>query len=178
MIKTTGFFIPLEQVGFTPFMYWIMNRLKTQDTDLDTIFIHKRVEYDGTLCLMEGSSALVRICIVQPKQGGESRFGNRANTFAIFGTGEPTIASRISEDWIAISDRHFLLDTTNPEIPISYSHRLSHNMSLQEKLPLAPYTFVKSGPLYWFAFTDTHNAIGFKNLTLRTLGFTDTIEHL
>jgi len=176
MLATASYTLPDEPIGMWPNMFWIMNRLEVARKDMDNIFIHKRVEYTGVLRLISDASALVRICIVQPRQGGELQFANRANTLAIFGTENPTVATPIQPEWIGISDRHYLLDPTNRSVEIDYSHRLSHNLSLHRST-FARYTHIAVGPMFWCAISDVHNAVLMHHITLRTIGTVDTVEN-
>lgn len=162
----------LDEVVKTEPEFWTMNRLHVGLSNLDTIYTHKRIEYTGVL-IATGGSALVRICIVQPKTGGEAKFANRANAESVFGTISPTVASAVLGDWRTLSDRHYMV-TEREEL--DYSHRLSHNMSLHEST-LGGDSFIKIGPIFWCAIADTPNAVTTHNIVLRTVGVVDTVEN-
>jgi len=176
MLATASYVLPDTPVGMWP-EFWIMNRLEVQRKDMDNIFIHKRVEYTGYLRLLTEDTALVRICIVQPRSGGEEVFANRATSMSVFGTENPTVASPIRPDWIGISDRHYLISPEQRTLEIDYSHRLSHNLSLHKSV-FSRYTRIAQGPMWWFAISDIHNIVQLHNITLRTIGTVDLVENI
>ena len=57
MLATASYTLPNEPIGMWPNMFWIMNRLEVERKDMDNIFIHKRVEYTGSLRLIEDERA-------------------------------------------------------------------------------------------------------------------------
>lgn len=173
MLATASYTLPDTLIGLWP-EYWIVNRLEVADKSKEHIFIHKRVEYSGYLRLLTEDTALVRICIVQPRSGGELQFANRATNMSVFGTENPTVATPIREGWIGISDRHYLIGPATRQIELSYEHRLSHNMSLHMNA-LDRWTHIAEGPMWWFAISDIHNVVQHHNITLRTVGTVKTV---
>jgi len=176
MLATAYYVIPDEQIGLWP-VFHIMNRLDPARRDCDHVFMHKRVEYDGKLILTGNSPVLVRICIVQPRMGGEERFAERATATEVFGTPNPTVATALSPNWIGISDRHYMVTPEAPEIRLNYSHRLSHNMSLQ-MTTLGRWAHVDTGAMWLCAIADINNEVQFHNLALRTVGTVDTVPYI
>jgi len=187
MLATAQRVIASERITLDP-KFFIINRLPCVRRLETTVFSHKRVEYDGLAELVGNSPALLRICIVQPRLGGEWEFGNLPRAEDVFGRHDPwnpiTIATAIDKDqWIGVSDRHYLV-TAEPVadghsgIWLDYSHRLSNNLSMQEPT-LGASNIVSIGPMFLCAFSDTDTSdshVRLRNVTARTIGHVSYID--
>jgi len=172
MLTTASKSLLSEDVVVDP-VFWVMNRLRLPSGDANWVFMHRRVEYAGVLHMNQPGSTIVRVCIVQPKEGGEGQFWSRATCSSVFGTPTPSIATPIQSDWIKLSDRHYLVSSLEGE-EIDYSHRLSHNLSLHSST-VGGYSNVEQGPIFWCALADDHRAASWRSLILRTIGEADKV---
>jgi len=186
MLAASQLLLESERVRLEP-AFWIMNRLQIMSYEENTVFVHKRVEYSGTLEIVGTTPILVRICIVQPRLGGQLELGHMPTAEQVFGTRDPSIATPINETrWIAISDRHYFVDATQtvygrPGIELEYEHRLTNNMSMQRPT-LSGYGAVRNGPIFFCFFSDVDFADShafLHNVMLRTVGLASTVpSHL
>ena len=151
--------IPNREISEWP-VFNIMNQLRVTRYDEDTIFIHRAVEYTGWLeCTAEAAqtSRLVRICIVQPKRGGQEMGDDKPTSLEVFKTENPTIATPINEeDFVRISDRHYLV-TPGERLRLDYLHRLTNNLSHQ-KSSLGDYNVVYMCPMFLCKSATTTNS--------------------
>jgi len=184
----TSYVIPDTRLTLSP-EFFIINRLRAQTTWEDIVFSHKRVEYNGFLELKGTMPILVRICLVQPRLGGEWSIGHLPTAEMVFGHHEDwdpiSIATSINEhEWIRVSDRHYLVcgDEHKGEkrgLSVDYSHRLTRNLSLQQAT-VGGDCQVSGGPIFLCAFTDTNGIeehVILHDTMVRTIGFTDTVPH-
>lgn len=186
MIAASQLLLDSERVKLEP-TFWIMNRLHNLSHEENTVFVHKRVEYAGVLTLTGTTPIIVRCCIVQPRLGGQLELGHMPTAEQVFGTRDPSIATRIDDShWITISDRHYMVDATQtayglPGIELDYEHRLTNNMSMQMPT-LSGMGQVRNGPIFFCYFSDVDFAdshASLHNVVLRTVGYASTVpSHL
>jgi hypothetical protein len=179
---TSQLMIREERVHLEP-SFMIMNRLPIRSYHDEAVFIHKRVEYEGFLQLVGTTPTLVRICIVQPRAGGEQELGHQPTAQQVFGTRDPSIATPIDETkWLRLSDRHYFVTGEQTRygkngLWVEYTHRLSHNLSLQSPT-LSGYGRVHECPIFFCVFSDVDFAdqhVKLYNMFLRTVGLADSV---
>ena len=156
--------------------FYIMNQLRTTSRVDDTIFLHKLVEYSGWLHTAPAfrGTTFVRICIVQPRMGGQEYATDVPRVREVFGTEEPTIATPINEvDFVRVSDRHYLVSSQR-RFRLDYSHRLSHNSSHQQPT-MGAVNNVWMGPMYLCIFGEELGSAHHFNIVTRTIGFVSRI---
>jgi len=172
MLAASQIVIPDERVTLNP-EFIIINRLKVLSWEQNTVFVHKRVEYDGKFKLVGNTGILVRVCLVQPRLGGQEELGHTPTAEQVFGQRDVTIATPIGNRWIGVSDRHyFVMPGGRNEIQVTYEHRLSNNLSLQEPT-LGGTCKVSTGPIFMCAFSDLNSSdshVIMHNMLLRTIG--------
>lgn len=182
VLATSQLMIREERVHLEP-SFIIMNRLPIRNYEDNVVFIHKRVEYQGFLQLVGTTPTLVRVCIVQPRAGGELELGHQPTAQQVFGTRDPTIATPIDETkWLRLSDRHYFVNGEQTRygkngLEVDYTHRLSHNLSLQTPT-LSGYGRVKECPIFFCCFSDvdfSDQHVKLYNMFLRTVGLADAV---
>jgi len=164
-----------DGVIYTTPTFYILNQLRRISLTNDTLFIHKLVEYSGWLepAAAATGTTFVRICIVQPRRGGQTIATDTPSAVEVFGTSEPTIATAINEDdFVRISDRHYLLGTK--PLRLDYSHRLSSNMSHQQPT-VGEWNTVWMGPMFMCTIAERMVSAFRKNWVGRTYGWTAPI---
>jgi len=184
MITTTAQLIEDERIRTSP-TFRIINRIQQMSMAELTVFVHKRVEYNGMIELSGAAAIIVRICIVQPRAGGEAEMGHQPTAEQVFGTEEPTVATAINDrNWVTISDRHYFVApeiTTGGRIgmEINYEHRLSNNMSIQSPT-VGGMGRVTDGPMFLCTLADLDTPeehATLHNVFTRTIGLADLVAN-
>lgn len=166
-----------EEVGLTP-KFALMNRISQLNYDDLTVFVQKRVEYNGALELIGNISVLVRMLIIQRRGGGEQEMGATPSSEDVFGTYFPSLGAPLLPGWIGLSDRVWVVQGA---LDVDLSHRLTNNLSVHSPTVGGQGVIMQGGVyLCWYAdIASNNNHVRMNPIYTRTMGILSPVaSHL